>query len=86
MSAEHAYVGNKGRKWGAPTFAFRDGRTVTAGEREPDYTDYVHDVIRRFRAGLPPLADVASMVQVLSVVNAAYASAGSGLPTVPISY
>ena len=86
VSAERAYVGNEGKKWGAPTFSFRDGRTVVDDEREPDYTDYVHDVLRRFRAGLPPIADVASMVGVLSVVNAAYASADSGLPTVPASY
>ena len=86
VSAERAYVGNEGKKWGVPTFAFRDGRVVTADEREPDYTDYVHDVIRRFRDGSPPVADVASMVDVLSVVNAAYASAASDEPTVPIPY
>jgi predicted dehydrogenase len=86
VSAEHAYVGNEGTKWGGPTFAFRDGRTVKAPEREPDYSDYVRDVVARFRAGDRPLADVASMVRVLSCVNAAYASAESGLPTVPQAY
>lgn len=86
VSAEHAYVGNEGKKWGEPTFAYRDGRTVTASEREPDYSDYVKDVVARFRAGDGPLADVASMVRVLSCVNAAYASAESGLPTAPQTY
>ena len=86
VSAEHAYVGNEGNKWGGPTFAFRDGRTVKWPEREPDYADYVGDVVRRFRAGEPPIADVASMVDVLACVNAAYASAESGEPTAPRAY
>ncbi|MAF11441.1 hypothetical protein CMK11_13405 [Candidatus Poribacteria bacterium] len=86
VSAEHAYVGNEGTKWGGPTFAFRDGRVVKAPEGEPDYADYVADVVRRFRAGEPPIADVASMARVLSCVNAAYASAESGEPTAPSLY
>lgn len=75
-----AYASNEKGRWGKPTITFKDGRVVQILEPEPFYADYVTDVVRRFQAGEPPLADLRSMVRVLECVNAAYESARTGQP------
>ena len=84
LATSSAYASNDRAANPRPTIRFRDGRTLTVLEDEPDYATYVADVIRRFRAGEPPVADARAMTRALNCINAAYASAASGAPVAPI--
>lgn len=83
LSTAAAFASNNLARWQRPTICFRDGERVEVTEPEPDYSAYVSDVVRRFRAGEAPVATIRDMVRVLSIVEAAYASAASGKPVAP---
>lgn len=83
LATSTAYASNDRAANPRPTIRFRDGRTLTVLDDEPDYSDYVADVIRRFRAGEPPVADARDMTRALFVINAAYRSAETGVVVVP---
>lgn len=83
LATTTAYATNNRAFSSHPTVRFRDGRLLTVLEDEPDYALYVADVLRRFRAGEPPLATVRDMTRVLYCINAAYESAARGQPIIP---
>lgn len=55
----------------------RDGQVEAFAPRggPMTYPDYAREVVRRFRAGEPPLVGLEDMVRILAVLNAAYDSA-----------
>lgn len=63
------------------TVSFRDGRTLEVGsEGTGQEQEYVAETLRRFEAGLPPVATVRDMCRALRVINAAVESAETLMP------
>ena len=71
LTTDRLHVG--GSSMGAGTIEMRDGTQLAVGP--PDsatvYAVYVADLLRRFQAGEPPLADIEDMVRTLRVMCAA---------------